>query len=840
MKATIRFYLQLMVLMIICFDLSANNPIEYILNLDSSRVVIDHKTIDSIDYTTIEIPDFDNLCCDDAPSIPLKYIAIEVPTYSNKFNVTVTGYDCIDTIKVKQPIIPGFDPPTSTESIGRLSMNLDNKGYIDSNIEPYAIICNETFLNGSEHIVNLGICPIGYDHKKLELYIYSNIQVRLDYKECDKSELTSSPIIISNNASVIDVDYITQDTKVNESSKIGAITKGDAYTLLKNYVIIVPENLKKGINKLVSWKRQKGYNVTAISVEEILKIPQYSIGNNSRCFDKESSIREWLKSFYTAKGPFFCLIIGDYNTSAPIRKFKTTTLSLTDKNDNSYIPGDAYFSDLVSNWSFSKDSSGLYSCDIANSELSLTIPIGRLLCSTVNEIENYTDKLILYELFPGRGDDSYLGNGFIFQQVDAHSTWHSKSLFDALTNVDVTHLKDNNSESMSNLKPLGKDVIASMNKKGLLSWQGHGEPISIECATIKNKENKWPWNRYILAQSSYSKFHDRYSADTMNGLDNMDNEDFPAIAYSLSCTIAPYDDLREEYQYDNKYNMASAFTVAGKYGGPAVLANSREGYFTSSGYMEYEFAKYLKINSCIGIAEMYSKIAVSNQQYTNTKKIRFCHNLIGDPEFNVWINTPKKLTGTIAFSNGNAVVKSHNLDNGVYGMSSSNYSSQKEYNVANGLLSVPYNAFFKSIDNPQYILLYIWKDGYIPVIQMITSGKAIENCNSDIFVVDHYFSKNVDAEATVYPIGKCPAFLNLGKNTNLSLYALNNISSDGGILINDKGTLNIQADSQVSLKNDAIKKGGELNVMAKSTVLEAGFSIEEGGVMSINPKKSFK
>lgn len=72
-----------------------------------------------------------------------------------------------------------------------------------------------------------------------------------------------------------------------------------------------------------------------------------------------------------------------------------------------------------------------------------------------------------------------------------------------------------------------------------------------------------------------------------------------------------------------------------------------------------------------------------------------------------------------------------------------------------------------------------------------------------------------------------PAYLNIGSNSNITVNALDKITSDGGIAIRNQGSLTLQTDRAV-LKNDKVETEGSLSVRAHQITLEAGVSIDAG------------
>lgn len=784
----------------------------------SLDTICNEETISSV----VKIRGCNNTWDADKPSVPVKYYTFQVPTYSKGFNVSIESFRNLETIKLSEPIIIGKLYTTNGEALKNQD-NATTENNCNSS-SPVAYVCNEYYINGCDHMVTVALYPSSYDETDLSVKLYTDIIFSLTYDICSSDQLESSPII-GGDTKMIEPNIISETLQLKTTDASGAISKDE---VIKNYVIITPKSLKQGSEKLSMWKRQKGYNVKVQTVEDILNSTEFKVGANETCFDKESSVREWMKDYYKKQGAFFCLFIGDYHTSSPIRYFYSS-ISGGESSDSKYVPTDCYFTDLVSNWTFTKESNGKYVTNVYTAAYSPTIPVGRLLCSTNEEIERYIDKLLLYEIYPGRGNTSYLGKATLARTRETEPDWHNcLSFFDMPNEFNVEIFKDNNAEQFSDLRPLPKDILTSMNNAGLYSWQLHGGPISLQCSKVNNPTGKWPQARFIIAQKEYSSFHDRYTKDTNHSLDCLDNYDRPAIAYSISCKIAPFDNYKEYYEGDNRYNIGSAFTVAGNYGGVALLGNTRDGYFTYSDYMEYEFSKHIMSNSCIGISHLLSKLTIPKSQDQYTKHVVFTHNIIGDPEIDLWTKIPNNLSGTMEFTSNGIIVKGASLNTGAYGFKCGSKITRNRYSTSNGSIKIPSDNLFSNGIGCQIATIYIKEDGYLPYTQFLTSGKTITGYKDEINTVNANFGPGINM-ASAIDINRISPYLNLGSNSDISIYALNRINSDCGIIVNNNGKLQLRCDGLVTLKGDIVKQGGLLTVKSNNIRIESGFKVEKGG-----------
>lgn len=83
--------------------------------------------------------------------------------------------------------------------------------------------------------------------------------------------------------------------------------------------------------------------------------------------------------------------------------------------------------------------------------------------------------------------------------------------------------------------------------------------------------------------------------------------------------------------------------------------------------------------------------------------------------------------------------------------------------------------------------------------------------------------------ASAIDINRISPYLNLGSNSDISIYALNRINSDCGIIVNNNGKLQLRCDGLVTLKGDIVKQGGLLTVKSNNIRIESGFKVEKGG-----------
>lgn len=422
MKTTIRYIMRAAALscLLAAAATAYGGEIRYTLRLDPSA--IERDTInapDSTPYLRLWAPDCDYVGEPGEPMIPYRCINFLVPTYSNNFTVTVDNVTVAESRTLGLPLYPiqesqsvnDFDPTLFTESI----FNYEDP------IEECKVISNH-IVNGDSHIVKIAVPMLRIENKSNICSPYSDLSIILKYKECLPSEVNY--IASSVPKSYWDVDVaskvvnppVARESISLKDDKLG----GMEYLSDKYYYVLVPETLKSSLSEFVNWKSQKGHTVIVKTVEEIVKDSRYRVVDNEIAFDKESHIRNWLKHEFAEKGTFQLLIIGDYRTSAPIRKFRDIIGSSKEWYDwydgENFVPTDAYFSDMTSKFRIDSIADGNYYGIINQQNYSPQLLTGRLLAYEPEHLSNYIDKLLIYEINPGLGNADYLDRGFVCKQ----------------------------------------------------------------------------------------------------------------------------------------------------------------------------------------------------------------------------------------------------------------------------------------------------------------------------------------------------------------------------------------------------------------------------------------
>lgn len=763
------------------------------------------------------------------PEIPYKVIRFLVPDNAYDFSVKIVEMKDLSTIELGNKIYPNQQPVSINDYTDEMFTYADEGAYENTSGTFRAEVLDESRLEGTYHIVSVGLWPLAYSGVKDKLEICKTLRIQLDYKE---NGLFKQKRATSNNSGFINIsDIVVNADMMGMDIATASDFSGDvpvSQIKLPYYYIISERSLIPALEDFATWKTQKGYRVVTKAIEDIYADSNYKVGANG-IVDEAASLRKYLQDEYAKHGTFFCLLVGDHRTRMPIRKvyFNERRLTSEDTNGDKYVPTDNYFSDLSKDgWNLRYDSKGLYLTDVSTSYQPY-IYIGRLLCSKPQEIKNYFSKLVLYETNPGRGNSDYLDNTTLTVMYDGRKSY--KSILTEMNKIfrNVECLLDCKiSDIYSKGYPSGNLMLQKLNESGFCSWTGHGEPSTVACSGMKydseyptaTGSDKW---EYVKALTSYIYDSDPKKRQTNikhicydNGIDQLTNYDSPSFVYTTSCTTCPFDIYKsDDVTFDLPHTIASSYTVGGRYGGVAYLGNTRNGYFGSSEKLEVLFLKKVKENPKVGIAESISKNSYTVYDIID-QHVRHTHNLIGDPEFELWMCKPIKRNVYVSWNDkdisvhGDDVVGSTVVINNGEGY-------VRRLDVKQSLaIGYPGGGKMEAVG--------VYKTGYLPMVKLNCYDDQLENCTKK-FVV-----RNAELGCTDL------SSVSIGSGAEVDIRAVDSIDGGIGLEVSDSGKLTLRCDKSISLMGSKVSSGGNLSVKGEKVVLSKGFAVKAGGSLSIN------
>lgn len=731
--------------------LHAVNTITYTATYDMSQVTMGTDTLGGVTYTTVHYDGLWNSGNPGSPSLPVDYIRFSVPYNATNFSVSATLSN--NGIINLQHLVYPCQEPRQFDSTWSITLP-DSSIYYNNAYYPVnnAWVVDEGFLAGENHIVTVAVMPISYLYRKTghvvqnQLRKTSTIQLALSYELSDTLAMypiirmdtvlrrkgfkfTQSLVANAQNVEAYAPVNIAMDSIIFMNPSSGnrfyletprtqpidstAVFYGDQYDPNPNvlfinkypYLIITSEYLYDEVRRIAALKRQKGYQVKVVTIEHILNDSlafQGDIvsknGEPSIAYDDTPGIiRQYLKYAYKYLGTKYVLLAGE----VPYRYAIVKSLY---SNGNDTIPTDMYYSELNADWSS------------YHYEIKPDLYVGRIVAKSKGQIQNFTDKLLRYELNPGHGNLSYLKKALFVESEEFKNNFSTPVVNTIVKyfNFDTIRIK----EVPGGNYPKASDVIDSINSNpvGYISIFNHGSPGKTRVYDGGDGSRYFIWYQY-------------HENGNSSGLNFLTNKFYPSIFYSPSC---------ETIRYNHPYcTFGEAFTTGKDNGGPVYIGFTTSIPITASYMMEQYFLKYLRnhINN-VGIAYALSK----DNNSINELNSKFSHNLLGDPEVEMWTDIPKCYHGaTITRENNTITISGIDTDSTIIAICGNN-------GVVGRLRARTANVILSGISSNSSIMLY--KHNYLPIIFPLILQNTVLSNTQYVIASDYIAGKMVDNNRT--------------------------------------------------------------------------------------------
>lgn len=536
------------------------------------------------------------------------------------------------------------------------------------------------------------------------------------------------------------------------------------------------------------------YDAGIVCMEDILNKPTYQDGDvTSGINDDAGKLRAYLSYAFEAHALKYVLL-GGKPPHVPIRYGY-------DNSRFGQIPTDLYFSEFNGDWDVGIGD--VYGESLHDAvDYYPDVYIGRILCNTIEEANNYVEKLMLYELNPGNGNPEYLG-----RCLAIHSYEHRPS-----QTVDITSYFSGCDTIVQNgIFPNGAYVINQINSThyGILFFNGHGNPGAI---TISETEDGRSVG--VNAEDSVSCY---LNAEDGNAFDCLTNKYTPSICFAMSCTNIPFDIYNE---YDIKYNLGESFTLGNKYGGVAYVGHTRIVHTEEAVEIERLFAMNLKLGCNIGESVMNSKYHSSSE-----RAHLLSYNLLGDPEMAVWTQKPdvysdveisvNRMDNSIyvtGCSIGDCVVSAYTPEGNVY-----------KYEMEN-------NGGVNMTISPNSAIM-IYRQNMIPYFPpLLIQNQAYEE-SQYLFASSVKMGKSVDPERLIQ------GDVVFWNNIDFVIEATDDVYIGDGVIVYPGSTLTIKSKKAVTIDGALIKSGAKFIVEASEIRVRDSFDAENEAIIEFNPLK---
>ncbi len=665
-------------LMMVWLPLSmpAVNTIIYNATYDFGKMTTGTDTLGGVTYTTVNYDGMFNSGEPGMPSLPVDYIKLSVPYNATNFTVTATLQNNTISNLNSYLVYPCQPSRMMNDTTPIVIIPPDASVYNSGSYYPSrnAWVVDEGFLAGENHIVTVAVMPVSYRHRALgsvttnQLRESQTVRIVLSYDLTDtpsmypiirqdstlrqegyaltRSMVANPDNVISFAPTQMDMDPLDPNGLISGDGLNGGIEPpdpgnishdtiahdgGELEQMTYPYLIVTTPELKHSLRRLAALKRQKGYNVKIVTMDEVMNHPYACLGDRIKqsdgtyqvaYSDSAGCLRQYLRFAFRVLGTQYVLLAGksipyrhrDYMLVNPIfanGEVVDTTYETID------CVSDFYYIELNSDWSN----------EITDHDPDLYV--GRIICESSDLINNYMDKLFRYDFNPGNGDYSYLNKAFLQEGYEFKNSLKIfnntiKPIYDASNQIMIEEL-------YNQLRPTGKEVIDTLNSipVGLMCIFNHGDTANIEIYGPDASKRRL----FIVSESSL---------DAGNGLNCLRNNYKPSIFYSPACITVPFDNK-------NGISMGESYTIGKNYGGPVYIGYTRKIRINRAKSALDHFAICLKNSQYVlGVADAIS-VSECNQDLIlssfDKQDISLIHAYIGDPSLEIWTDIPETYSG---------------------------------------------------------------------------------------------------------------------------------------------------------------------------------------------------
>ena len=790
-----------------CLTLQAVNTITYTATYSPNKLTTGTDTLGGVTYATVAYEGLFNGGAPGTPSLPVDYLKFSVPHNATNFSVSASVNSTNTSIRIGYLVYPNQQPRLVSDTIGWSITLPDSIAYLPNVYHPTNANCawvvDEGFLAGENHIVTVAVMPVAFYHRRTTnmdrktIRLSHSIDLTLSYDLSDS--LATYPVIrqdtalrsegyrltqslVVNPANVVNSapTNMTPDTLIviNLGSGVGGglryeidstavycdtlhITPGVEQMAQYQYLIVTTPEFKHSVRRLAALKRQKGYTVKVVTMDEVTSHPYAQYGDLIKQTDgtylavdttSTGKLRQFLKMYYSNYGTKYVLLVGN---NLPYKTFLN-------------CPTDWYYSDLNAD----------YNVDFTNFSANFSadfyadLDVGRLLAKSPEQIDNYTNKALMYEMNPGNGEYTFLRRAIVTQgsNLETNHDFHSLVTYYIPKYIpNVRLIKELEGQNF----PTGKNVIDSINinKYGFICSLNHASPY---CMTVYGHGCPDTVTRHrIWAIDSVKNLPD---SETGNSLNNLQNKYYPMIYYSNCCETTPFG-------FNEAVSFGESFTMGKDYGGPIFIGNTIQ----NDNSIEFVLMKSFINNLPIVDYKIGSAYSLSKKGFGHLlKDFPECcvtQNLLGDPTIELWTDIPELYSNvTVTRYNNSITLSGIDADSTItiVAIKSLSQAEPKTILTSDSIVSI------NQISPNSTIMLY--KHNHIPYILPLVLQNVELDQSQYVFASDVVAGYSVDSIRT-------PGNVSVNSGTEFEIEATGTVTLQGGFSVEQGATFAVYPSS---------------------------------------------
>jgi len=565
-------------------------------------------------FSYFEFPNCNNYAVEGNPLLAFYSVDLLIPQGEIIKSVKIISISFSDELNDIR-ILPASKPfPTSQKVPDDYKPVPNQKIYSSDNVYPNNSVAsiNTQFLSGHS-IGSFSICPVQYFPASNTVKFIENIVVEVETVEDTKAQ---SAINFLNKNSIIEsrIKQIVENPEMLDNYSYDTDDEDDTDLLLITKNSFIP-----AFEDFVAFKESTGFVVNIVSTEDV-----YS---NYSGQDNQEKIRNCIIDYYENHGITFVILGGDADPNNSSDNIVPHRGFYADSDDD--IPSDMYYSCLDGSWNNDGDNKW---GELGETDLYAEVGIGRICADNTSEIENFTNKLILYQNNPVIDDientlligeelnnNPWTYGGDYMDEIIGGSSANGITTVGVPTDYSIFELYDRDGGWSKN------DVFSKINNDGvhLMNHLGHSNvqynmKMENPDLTTTNFQNDGITRSYVIG----------YSQGCYNG--SFDNRKTDGGYYSSDC-------------FAEKITTIATAEVA-------CIANSRYGWYMPGGtnstsqFVHRQFIDAIFGEDIFYIGHVNSDSKEDNASIFNSsgnmRWVVYQTNLFGDPSLDIWTASP--------------------------------------------------------------------------------------------------------------------------------------------------------------------------------------------------------
>lgn len=307
------------IISILCIVTSMMATIQHQIVFSPENVTITQDIVNNVAYSKVRYAGLKNAGNVGTPSLPVKYLTFSVPY--DAYNIRVVANTANETnIELPSIVFPEQEKRTLNDAEELSFAEPDSLIYNSSEmIYPMniATVVDEGFYFGNHHIVTIEVFPIQYDIANSLLQVNNTIDLTITYSSGEGLDsLKIKPILrcITDDSNKIIEDvkgYVVNPEQVENNSApiLPQQMIRNTSSSLYEYCVITSRELAPAFERLVAYKRWKGYDAGIVCMEDILDNPNYQDGDvTSGINDDAGKLRAYLSYAFEAHALKYVLL----------------------------------------------------------------------------------------------------------------------------------------------------------------------------------------------------------------------------------------------------------------------------------------------------------------------------------------------------------------------------------------------------------------------------------------------------------------------------------------------------------------------------------------------------